>query len=65
MAQLIMGHGVSWCFGTSLAPAPGILSEARALTCGLRILDSSISDNLTPQETTIQDATEMGADGGD
>jgi hypothetical protein len=20
MAQIIMGHGVSWCFGTSLAP---------------------------------------------
>jgi hypothetical protein len=63
MAQLIMGHGVSWCFGTSLAPAPGILSEARTLTCGLRISDSPTSDNLTPQETTNQDAPDMGADG--
>jgi hypothetical protein len=63
MAQLIMGHGVSGCFGTSLAPAPGILSEARTLTCGLRISDSSTSDNLTPQETKNQDAPDMGEDG--
>jgi len=29
-------------------------------TCGLRISDSPISDNLTPQETTKQDAPDMG-----
>ena len=23
MAQVIMDHGVSWCFGTSLAPSEG------------------------------------------
>ena len=65
MAQLIMGHGVSWCFGTSLAPAPGILSEARTLTCGLRISNSPTSDNLSPQETTNQDAPDMGHDAPD
>ncbi len=32
-------------------------------TCGLRISDSPTSDNLTPQETTNQDAPDMGADG--
>jgi hypothetical protein len=32
-------------------------------TCGLRISDSPTSDNLTPQETTTQDALDMGADG--
>ena len=63
MAHLIMGHGVSWCFGTSLAPAPGILSETRTLTCGLQISDSPTSDNLTPQETTTQAAPDMGPDG--
>ena len=31
-------------------------------TCGLRISDSPTSDNLTPQETTKQDAPDMGAD---
>jgi hypothetical protein len=34
-------------------------------TSGLRISDSPTSDDLTPQETTNQDAPEMGADGGD
>ena len=29
-------------------------------TCGLRISDSPTSDNLTPQETTTQDALDMG-----
>ena len=33
------------------------------LTCGLRISDNPISGNLTPQETTNQDAPEMGEDG--
>ncbi len=55
MTHLTMGHGVSGCFGTRLAPI--------ALTCGLRISDSPTSDNLTPQETTNQDAPDMGADG--
>jgi hypothetical protein len=35
----------------------------QASTCGLRISDSPTSDNLTPQETTNQDAPDMGADG--
>jgi hypothetical protein len=34
-------------------------------TCGLRISDSPTSDNLTPQETTNQDAPDMGDDGGE
>ena len=33
------------------------------LTCGLRNSDNPTSDNLTPQETTNQDAPDMGADG--
>ena len=32
-------------------------------TCGLRISDNPTSDNLTPQETTKQDAPDMGPDG--
>jgi hypothetical protein len=44
-----------------LEPATGI----EPATCGLRISDSPTSDNLTPQETTNQDAPEMGTDGGD
>jgi hypothetical protein len=32
-------------------------------TCGLRNSDNATSDNLTPQETTNQDALDMGADG--
>jgi len=39
--------------------------RAGAATCGFRISDGPTSDNLTPQETTKQDAPEMGADGGD
>jgi len=57
MTYLTMGHGVSWCFGTSLAPI--------ALTCSLRILSDPTTDNLTPQETTNQDAPDMGVDGDD
>ena len=34
-------------------------------TCGLRISDSPTSDNLTPQQTTKQDAPDMGTDGDD
>ena len=55
MVQIIMDHGMSGCFGTKLAPI--------VLTCSLRISDSPISDNLTPQETTNQDAPDMGEDG--
>ena len=32
-------------------------------TCGLRISDEPPSDNLTLQETTIQDASDIGTDG--
>ena len=32
-------------------------------TCGLRISANPASDNLNPQQPTIQDAREMGADG--
>jgi len=31
-------------------------------TCGLRISDNPTSDNRTPQETTKQDALDMGPD---
>ena len=30
MAQIIMDHGVSWCFGTSLAPN-GVENAAEAM----------------------------------
>ena len=55
MAQIIMDHGVSGCFGTNLAPI--------VLTCSLRNSDNPTSDNLTPQETTNHDAPDMGEDG--
>jgi len=55
MRHLMMGHGVSWHFGTRLAPI--------ALTSSLRISDSPTSDNLTPQETTNQGAPDIGPDG--
>jgi hypothetical protein len=55
MTQIIMRHGASGYFGTKLAPI--------ALTCSLRNSDSPTSDNLTPQETTTQDALDMGPDG--
>jgi integrase-like protein len=42
----------------ALAMEPAIRIERT--TCGLRISDSPISDNLTPQETTKQDAPDMG-----
>ena len=41
MAPIIMGHGVSGCFGTRLAPAPGVLSKVSTQTCDLRISDRS------------------------
>ena len=50
-----MGHVESPCFGTILAPI--------AVTCGLRNSDDPTSDNLTPQETTTEDAFEVGPDG--
>jgi hypothetical protein len=57
MTHLTMGHGVSECFGTRLAPI--------ALTCGLRISGEPTSENLTLQETTNQDAPDMRPDGAD
>jgi hypothetical protein len=61
MTQIIMGPGGSGCFGTKLAPVPRMLNEATTLTCGLRIPDNPTSDNLTPQETTNQDAPDLGS----
>jgi len=55
MGHLTMDHGVSWCFGTRLAPI--------ALTSSLRNPDDPTTDNLTPQETTIQDTAQVGTDG--
>lgn len=55
MGHLMTGHGVSWYFGTRLAPI--------ALTCSLRISDNPTSDNLTPQETTEEESGTVGADG--
>jgi hypothetical protein len=52
MGHLTTDHGVSWYFGTRLAPI--------TLTCSLRISNSHASDNLTPQETTEQDTPIMG-----
>jgi len=57
MGSLIMDHGVSGCFGTSLAP------RKVELTRGLGVTPSPTSDNLTPQETIKQDTPEVGADG--
>jgi len=54
MANLVVGHGVSGCFGTNLAPRKG------PTTRGLGISDSPISDNLTPQEPTEPDTPDMG-----
>jgi hypothetical protein len=45
----------------ALAMEPAIRIERT--TCGLRNSDNPTSDNLTPQETTKQDAPIMGADG--
>jgi hypothetical protein len=41
----------------------GLAGYTLGATCGLRISDSPTSDNLIPQETTIQDVPEMGTDG--
>jgi len=55
--------------GTSSAGVPDIQAlkmepaiRIERTTCGLRISDSPTSDNLTPQETTILDALDMGPD---
>jgi len=50
-----------WKYPETMEPATRI----ERATCDLQISDSSISDYLTPQETTNQDAPDMGADGGD
>jgi hypothetical protein len=55
MVYLTLGHGVSWCFGTILAPI--------AVTCGLRNSDDPTSDNLTPQQTTNRGTAQVGTDG--
>ena len=34
-------------------------------TCGLRSSVNPLTDNLTPQETTNQDAPDTGSEGGD
>lgn len=44
-----------------MEPATGI----EPATCGLRVTSSPTSDNLTPPETTNQNAPELGADGCD
>ena len=44
-------------------PHEPITYRIERMTCGLRISDSPTSDNLTPQETTNQDAPDMGEDG--
>jgi len=41
----------------------GLLWWLRNLTCGLRNSANPITDNLTLQETTIQDAFDMAPDG--
>jgi hypothetical protein len=39
------------------------VQAAEEATCGLGIYPNTASDKLNPQETTTQDALEMGADG--
>ena len=46
-------------FTSAMEPATGI----EPATCGLRISDSTTSDNLTPQETTNQDTSDRAQDG--
>lgn len=58
MANRIMGHGVSGCFGTSLTP------QRVSMTRGLGITPSSTSNNLTPKEPTNHDSPDMGRDRG-
>jgi hypothetical protein len=55
MARPIMGHGVSGCFGTSLAPS--------ALTRGLGIVSNPHAAHVNPSETTTQDMADRGLDG--
>jgi hypothetical protein len=44
----------------NVEPATGI----EPATCGLRISENPTANNLNPQETTSQDAPDMGLDGG-
>jgi hypothetical protein len=50
-----MGHGVSWCFGTSLAPKErrGPIEPKQKATCGLRI---SSDHEDTQQDQSFTDA---------
>ena len=57
MTHVIIGHGVSGCFGTKLA------TRKVEVTRGLGITPGTTSDNLTPPETTNQDSPDMGPDG--
>lgn len=55
---LSQGTNASWVFSFEDA-----LRRPDQLNCGLRISDSPPSDNLTPQESTIQETGNVGADG--
>jgi len=57
MIQVTIGHGVSRRFGTNLAP------RKVPATRGLGIVPNPTSDNLSPQETTIQGPADVAADG--
>jgi hypothetical protein len=64
------GRSVSTSAGSSLRGFYQPLKMEPAIRiertpCGLRISASPTSDNLTPQETTNQDAPDMGPDGAD
>ena len=51
--KLLVGSSEVWSRRIGMEPA----------TCGLRISRTPTSDNLNPQETTSQDAPDMGPDG--
>ena len=60
--------------GSIVAPSAGALyvhalamepaTRIERATCGLRTSAAPTPDNLTPQETTTQDSSDMGRDGG-
>ena len=56
MANLIMGHGVSWCFGTELAPRGGVLddsAEPALSSFGGTIFDAELSDVILHEDSLI------------
>ena len=63
MTQIILDHGVSGCFGTSLAPKErgGPIEPNSLLTYGFRIPDRRTSDNLIREEIINQGAPDNGA----